>query len=62
MPGKRIGDCWDFWKCPKELKEACPVYIAGLGQECWFLAPHLFPKTKRSCAQCPECAWYKLLA
>jgi hypothetical protein len=53
-------NCWEFMKCPKELKNKCEAYKRNLGQECWLVAQD----TGTACygynkyEGCLNCPWF----
>ena len=54
---KEPENCWEFMKCPKEIREKCDAYILNSGDECWFLSDIknscLRRKKGESCLDCP---------
>jgi len=54
-------NCWEFMKCPKEIREKCETYKLDSGDDCWFLSDLdngcLYFKEKGGCINCP---WFKL--
>ena len=59
------NNCWEYWDCPKDVKEKCPAYTTNSGKECWMLTIHFTtqetncPKTTHKYKYCWECPWYK---
>ena len=51
--------CWEFWNCPKEVRDECPAYTTNSGKECFYLAEHFCPRLKTEFKSCSECPWYK---
>jgi hypothetical protein len=58
-------NCWEFWKCPKELKKRCSAHISDLGRDCWVVTRQVMlkesPKIKNKFQFCWECPWFKRL-
>lgn len=54
--------CWEFMKCPKDIRKECETYKLGFGGECWRLAAdtivdgYYFYKKYDGCINCP---WFK---
>ena len=57
------SNCWEYWKCSDKAKEACPVFKAKKGNQCWMYMDHLdifdWAKPKEEYNYCTECPWYK---
>jgi len=56
-------NCWDFNKCPEEIRKKCEAYMKSFGTECWFVVKDV---TKGRCPKqegggCINCSWYKKL-
>lgn len=32
---RKIQTCWEFMRCPKEIREKCKVYEKKHGRKCW---------------------------
>jgi acid phosphatase class B len=67
MSKKGPRNCWEFWNCPKKVREQCPAYTSDSGSYCWFVAGHSVTKLKK-CSRltkqfktCFECPWFKKL-
>jgi len=65
MLDKNAKNCWDFWKCPKELKKRCAASMANLGRDCWIVTKDVLlaesPKKKQGFKFCWDCPWFKNL-
>ncbi|MFA6096793.1 MAG: HAMP domain-containing protein [Candidatus Paceibacterota bacterium] len=60
VSGDKIMNCWDFWKCGKEVREKCPAYTTKSGRECWLVSAGKCPRSKeRGFEDCKDCGWYK---
>ena len=59
MAEKKPENCWDFWKCSKELKKCCVTHITKTGKYCWLnmRTPHAM--ANRGFETCFECPWHK---
>jgi hypothetical protein len=55
------GNCWEYWDCPKEIRENCPAYTTDSGKDCFNLAKDFCPKLKNDFDHCWECPWYMKL-
>jgi hypothetical protein len=56
------NNCWDYLKCPKEIKQKCESYKIDLGTECWLVSEEVETgcygyKKYNSCLKCP---FYKI--
>ncbi len=40
-------NCWDFWDCPKEVRDECPAYKTNSGRECFFVAENFCPRLRK---------------
>jgi hypothetical protein len=60
-------NCWEFWNCPKDVRNHCRAYEYDMGKECWLIASSFYkkgcPKTKdKGLLFCIEdCPWFKKL-
>ena len=60
-------NCWEFWNCPKEVRDQCEAYTSNCGRECWMVVGHIVtkfkkcPKLSNVYKNCTECPWYKKL-
>jgi len=60
MNNEEPQNCWEFMKCPNNIKENCEAYIRNLGQECWLIAEN----TGTGCHGynkydgCTNCPWF----
>lgn len=52
-------NCWDFWDCPKEVRDECPAYKTNSGRDCYDLAAEFCPRLNTEFKFCWECTWYK---
>ncbi len=53
-------NCWDFWDCPKEVRDECPAYKTNSGRECFFVAENFCPRLrKKEVEHCWQCPWYQ---
>jgi hypothetical protein len=52
-------NCWEFWDCPKEIKDPCPAYINDFGKKCFFIADDYCLSVKKEFKDCYECPWFK---
>ena len=67
MKADKTQNCWDYWNCPEEVRDACPAYATNSGRECWMVAGS-FTTSKTKCPKaakeykfCWECPWFKKL-
>ena len=54
--------CWEFMKCPKEIRENCKVYWHGIGiKECWLLIENIAEGcyAYKEHGACTDCPWFK---
>ncbi|MBR9704900.1 hypothetical protein GOV12_05790 [Candidatus Pacearchaeota archaeon] len=64
---KEAKNCWEFEKCPKDVRDKCPAYKYNSGRECWFIAgsssqkDRYCPKLRNKIKNCWDCEWYKKL-
>ncbi len=63
---KNPQNCWEFWNCPKEIRENCLAYKLNAGKECWCFAEDfkpspLCPKVQHNFEHCWDCPWFKKL-
>jgi len=58
-----IQNCWDFLKCPGEIRQKCEAYRRNLGAECWFVMEDVTKGcySKEKYGGCNNCPWYKKL-
>ncbi|VVB59376.1 Uncharacterised protein [uncultured archaeon] len=65
MVYKKTKNCWEFWKCSKNIHEKCPAYETDSGRECWMVAGTFrkegCPKLKKKYKSCLDCTWFKKL-
>jgi hypothetical protein len=59
IEGANAKSCWEFWACPDETKNKCPVYTAGAGRDCWRFTAKFCPVLKSGIRDCFACPWYK---
>ena len=54
-------NCWEFMKCPKEIRQKCKVYKRDFGKECWFLIKDVTEGcyASKKYGACINCPWYK---
>lgn len=52
-------NCWEFMKCPEEIKKDCPAFETNSGKECWFVASHYCKKFEKDFENCFDCPWFK---
>jgi len=50
---------WDFWDCPAEVRDECPIYTLNPGKDCFNLATGFYLRLKLEFQHCWECPWYK---
>jgi hypothetical protein len=55
---KEFQNCWEFWNCPKDVKEKCPAYATDSGKACFYLAEKFCPRLEKEYKSCWECPWY----
>ena len=51
-------NCWEFWNCPKEVRDDCPAFITFHGMNCYDFSENC-PKIDKGFQHCRECPWYK---
>lgn len=57
---KDAKNCWEFWKCPEELRKECSAYRGSFGRKCWLVSEFSKKnKTARRDLDCTNCEWYK---
>ena len=53
--------CWDFMKCPVNIKVSCRAHILNSCEDCWFHfdlnegGPNVFKK-----GGCLKCPWFQI--
>jgi hypothetical protein len=52
-------NCWEFWNCPKKIRDNCPAYTTNSGRDCYDLAEDYCPKVTNQFKHCQECPWFK---
>lgn len=61
--GENYQNCWEYWKCRKELQKQCPVYKDKAGKNCWMYTDNLkvfdWVAKERGFKSCRECPWYQ---
>jgi hypothetical protein len=60
MSEEKKEKCWDFWKCPDDVKENCKIFQVDEGDDCWNLkdfrgadCPCVVKNGKLGCFVCP---------
>ena len=56
---KDLQNCWEYMKCPKNMRENCEAYTEGYGKECWLIAKHNLKGCSTQPDSCFNCPWYK---
>jgi len=56
---KDLQNCWEYMKCPKNMRENCESYTEGYGKECWLIAKHNLKRCPTHPDSCFNCLWYK---
>ena len=52
-------NCWEYMKCPKNLRDKCEAYTEGYGKECWLLPKYNLKGCPAHPDSCFNCPWYK---
>jgi len=52
-------NCWEYMKCPKNLRDKCEAYTEGYGNECWLLPKYNLKGCPAHPDSCFNCPWYK---
>ena len=56
---KECKNCWEYMKCPIDIRKKCIAYTLDSGEDCWFMAnleKGCLAKKGDSCFDCP---WFK---
>ena len=66
MEKKEAQNCWEYWNCPKDVRDKCPAYTTNSGRSCWMVAGS-FTVGETKCARvvhkfeyCWDCPWFKI--
>lgn len=64
---KEAKNCWEYWGCPDADKETCPVFLMGMGKECWVVVNTMSgficnENSKKNSRNCWECPWFKKMS
>jgi hypothetical protein len=60
MEENEAKNCWEFMKCPEEIKINCEAYKRDFGKECWMVSKD----TGKGCYAykkyngCRKCPWF----
>ena len=56
-------NCWEFMKCPEEIRQKCQVYGKSLGREGWLVTKDATTRcfACKKYDSCMDCPWYKKL-
>ncbi len=59
-------NCWEYWKCPEEVRKDCAAFVNDMGRECFFVAGTIVKnpgcmKVKNNILDCWDCPWYKVV-
>jgi len=52
---KDLQNCWEYMKCPKNMRENCEAYTESYGKECWLMPKYNLrgcPAHPDSCFNC----------
>ena len=52
-------NCWEFWDCPKDIRDQCPAFLTYHGDECYNFAENYCQRPNMDFQRCEECPWYK---
>jgi len=52
-------NCWEFLKCPEEVRDKCPAFLTYRGMDCFDYAENCCPRMDSGFQHCIECVWYK---
>ena len=52
-------NCWEYWECPKEMRDIWPAYVLDSGKNCFNLAKDFCPKLEKDFKHCWEYSWYR---
>jgi hypothetical protein len=57
---RKIKNCWDFRRCPPEIRKTCPAWEFKAGRLCWFITGTLcrgkqFSNWDRKIFECRKC-------
>jgi hypothetical protein len=61
---KEAENCWEFWDCKPEIRDACRSFKCDSGKECWYIVgskadkKDQCPQIKNNFKYCRECSWY----
>jgi hypothetical protein len=56
---KEVESCWEYWNCPKEVRNDCPAFLTYHGTDCYDFAENYCSKGDKEFKHCRECPWYK---
>lgn len=55
-------NCWEYWGCPKDVRESCDAYKLNFGKKCYLISPDLSPCRETIFKNCWECPWCNRIA
>ncbi|MBI5389764.1 hypothetical protein HZB01_05295 [Candidatus Woesearchaeota archaeon] len=59
MTKQEPESCWEFWHCPKNVKEQCLAYKLDAGNRCWLVSVEFCPRAHQEFSNCMACPWFK---
>lgn len=57
----RHQNCWEFWKCPQEVRGNCPAFLTYHGKDCFDFNENYCRRKGSEFQYCNDCAWYKII-